>query len=168
MLVSFYQKRTEFWMPKSTNSIFFLKLWWTVALISLDLVNHEGVLADKFGRPHQTDSIHLGSFGIKEFVKSIKSTTIIKKTFNQTSNDISSNNRKLNPVLHRPWQAHPSPWMPNHQAPPPKLCPTHLCPTHPTCLSLLSQDPLLRGRPLDCAAANRLGHISILPNPTPG
>ena len=38
----------------------------------MNLFNHEGVLADKFGRPHQTDSIHLGSFGIKEFVKSIK------------------------------------------------------------------------------------------------
>ena len=47
------------------------------------------------------------------------------------------------------------------------LCPTHLCPTNPTCLSLLSQDPLLCGRPLDCAAANRLGHISIQHPPQP-
>ena len=31
----------------------------------MNLVNHEGVFADKFGRPHHTDNIHFGSVGIR-------------------------------------------------------------------------------------------------------
>ena len=98
----------------------------TGKITHMNLVNHEGVLADKFGCPHHTDNIHLGSVGIREFIKSIKSTLIIRKNFNQTSNDISSDNRNLNPKVHRPWQPHPSPWMPNHQSPPPMPNPPHM------------------------------------------
>ena len=96
----------------------------TGKITHMNLVNHEGVLADEFGRPHNTVKIHLGSVGIKEFVKYIKSTLIIRKNFNQTSHDISSDN--LNPVLHRPWQPNPSPWMLNHQSPPPMPNPPHM------------------------------------------
>ena len=64
----------------------------------MNLVDHEGMLSEKhgrrdtFGQPNKRDSIHLGPMGIREFVKSLKSSIIDSKNSNK---HISMNNKPV-------------------------------------------------------------------------
>ena len=82
----------------------------------MNLVNHDGMLDEKFGRPNRTDNIHLGSLGIREFVKSLKACVIDRKSFRHNSNVTAQSRVSFGTVLNQPWSA--PPWAPTQSAPP--------------------------------------------------
>ena len=78
----------------------------------MNLVDQEGLLDNRFGRPHQTDNIHLGNLGIREFVKSLKASVIDRKSLKHDMNTRSHNRT----VPSQPWSS--PPWANSQQAPP--------------------------------------------------
>ena len=108
----------------------------------MNLVNGDGVLADKLERQNRPDNIHLGNLGMRELVKSLKSTLISKKSYMKNSPSIP------NPTTNQPWPL-PS-WMLGHP-------PTQTPAPPPFSPPFTPSRPFAAWPPQDCIAINPLG-----------